>query len=508
MTDEHHQADRMQGLRRSFLLRGRGRGTRSFGRPNTSGTLSRLSGLPSQGVFHIGLFPCGGATASKRRRRRPGRYFRPRKEPSLIKTQPLEIASFPIEEIMDDLLRDLLDGTQRIHLVVGPTGSGKSTWLPFRLLTCGKLVQRGPICVTQPRIPATEGPSAFVGKLFYGDGEKVESTVGPGLVVGYRHGEVGLSKTDAANRLIFMTDGTLLNELISGEVGKYSVVIIDEAHERSVNIDMILSLLKAKLPQFPHLHIIIASATVDASGFEGFFGGPGKVARYESKGFTYPILEVFSDETVAHWPQSPDEKFLSLWEKVDEETVRAEWLGPVPCWGYTSLDRYRLRYYPHFETLVFQGIMSDEELKRLSREGKDPHWQKAVQTLCENSRRKRRVGAEESIPITESVRGPVGGGSDRFPIKVQQGHKDRLAYAVVNAVCELVKREEVEARQRLERWERRGSYGWEKLKKPYPCGHILAFLPTTTQIDQCYDLLVKELPSLPGESGERVLPPP
>ena len=431
------------------------------------------------------------------------RYLRPREPSVVIETTPLVIQSFPIEEIVghvdekESLLYGLLHGDKRVHLVVGPTGSGKSTWLPFRLVSCPELVRRGPICVTQPRIPATEGPSSFVGKLYYG--EDVTPSVGPGLVVGYRHSEVGKSKTDAANRLIFMTDGTLLNELISGEVSKYSVIMIDEAHERSVNIDMILSLLKARIPQYPHINVIIASATVDASSFVDFFGAD-KVVRYESSGFTYPILDVFADETVAHWPglSSVEDTFSLFWQEIDEKTSKDELIGPLPCHAYKHLDGYRLRYYPQFENLVFQGIMSDNELEQLKKVYKDILWHEAVQKLFDCSHRRRFVGPDQEISITESVRGSLPSKSDKAYQKVELQNVEKLLYAVVDTICHLVRRDEEEAPRRMNRWINRTSYGWNKLEQPGTCGYILAFFPTTTTLDKCYELLMEKLPSLPG----------
>ena len=231
-------------------------------------------------------------------------YIRDRKPPVEIPSKPSGREPLPIEGIINGLLDNLLHSKKRIHLVVGPTGSGKSTWLPYKLLTSDELIQKGTICVTQPRIPATEGPSSYIGFLYYGP--DVTPSVGQGLVVGYRHSIVGTDMTDAANKLIFMTDGTLLNEIKNNDIQKYSIIMIDEAHERSVNIDTIMALLKEKLPLFSQQQVIIASATVDAEKFIKYFGGTDQVEAYYSKGFTYPILELFSDETVGLVLTSPN----------------------------------------------------------------------------------------------------------------------------------------------------------------------------------------------------------
>ena len=431
------------------------------------------------------------------------RYIRDRRPPREMTTHTTDREPLPIDRIIDDLINKLLTSPKRIHLVVGPTGSGKSTWLPFKLVSCADLIRKGAICVTQPRIPATEGPSAYIGELYYGKG--VKPSVGPGLIVGYRHSQVGTSRTDSANRMIFMTDGTLLNEIKSGDIQKYSVVMIDEAHERSVNIDTILSLLKHNLPRFPELRVIIASATVDAQTFINFFGGTEQVEQYVSEGFTYPILEVFSDETVAYWPGGliPTDSFpdASTWKKLDDKLMEREWLGPSPCFDCAMFSDYRLRYYPHFESLILRGVMSDEEQKSLLKASPDAAWRDAVHSLYRQSRRTYQISETDGIAITDSIRGPIP--KQKHPDlykSVDQNIKSRLVHAAADTICRLVERDETEAGRRRNRWQQRASYQWDKLEEPRPVGHILAFFPTTATIGQCAEILEKRLPDLPGKN--------
>src|SRR5207245_792691 len=110
--------------------------------------------------------------------------------------------------------------------------------------------------VTQPRIQATARIPMFVAERLHG------SSLGPGFDVGYRHSN--MPATDRRNKLVYLTDGTLINWILSGQIGNLSVIMIDEAHERSLNIDLILGLLKAHLPRYPHLKLIVASATIDS----------------------------------------------------------------------------------------------------------------------------------------------------------------------------------------------------------------------------------------------------
>lgn len=163
----------------------------------------------------------------------------------------------------------------QVLVIVAPTGTGKSTYIPFRLIEPlegyekDKFTRNGPIVVTQPRIPAASGIPKTIGEKLLG------SSVGPGFEIGYRHGDMSGRKLgevwDRRNRLLFVTDGTLLNWITEGKIGNYSMIMIDEAHERSTNIDLILGLIKQELLKYPHLKLIIASATIDADSFVKYF---------------------------------------------------------------------------------------------------------------------------------------------------------------------------------------------------------------------------------------------
>jgi HrpA-like RNA helicase len=163
----------------------------------------------------------------------------------------------------------------QVLVIVAPTGTGKSTYIPFHLIDPlegyekDKFTKHGPIVVTQPRIPAASGIPKAIGDKLMG------SHVGPGFEIGYRHGDMsGENKGevfDRRNRLLFVTDGSLLNWITEGKIGDYSMIIVDEAHERSTNIDLILGLIKQELLKYPHLKLIIASATIDANSFVNYF---------------------------------------------------------------------------------------------------------------------------------------------------------------------------------------------------------------------------------------------
>jgi HrpA-like RNA helicase len=216
--------------------------------------------------------------------------------------QPQKIA-FQIADKGEEIWKALED--HQVVVLVGTTGSGKSTYVPWLLLTGGepgqlsKWARRGPICVTQPRIQATRQVPAFIAKALNG------TSLGIGSQIGFSHAKA--DEYDRRTRLIFKTDGKLINDIVSGAVANYSIVVIDEAHERSVNIDLILGLLKDQLYLYPHLRVIIASATIDHESFIGFFGGESRVPYIYSEGRRFTITE--------HWWGDPEDDW---WKSVNQ----------------------------------------------------------------------------------------------------------------------------------------------------------------------------------------------
>jgi len=206
---------------------------------------------------------------------RPKRVHELREEESTFDFNKFGIKDQHIHEYFDLIQK------HQVTVIVAPTGSGKSTFLPYRLMVPPKglppdlFTRNGQMIVTQPRIQATRNIPAFVARDLHG------SSLGAGFDVGFRHS--GNPATDWRNKLVYMTDGTLINMIVRNELDRLSVIMIDEAHERSLNIDLILGLLKAQLPRYPNLKLIIASATIDTSLFLGYYGGPSGFAPDQYK---------------------------------------------------------------------------------------------------------------------------------------------------------------------------------------------------------------------------------
>lgn len=169
----------------------------------------------------------------------------------------------------------------QVLVVVGETGSGKTTQLPKMALELAReLGQEGRIGCTQPRRLAATSVARRVA-----DECKVEI----GKEVGWqvRFTEVCSKET----KVKFMTDGILLAETQGDrEMRQYNTIIIDEAHERSLNIDFLLGYLKQLVKRRKDLRVVISSATLDAGRFSEFFG---KCPVVQVEGRTFPVEDIF-----------------------------------------------------------------------------------------------------------------------------------------------------------------------------------------------------------------------
>ena len=165
----------------------------------------------------------------------------------------------PICEHRDEIL-SLLKRNQ-VVIVCGDTGSGKTTQLPKMAMELGRGANGRRIACTQPRRLAAVTVAERVAQ---------ELKTPLGGVIGFQH-RFGRQVSDDA-RVKFMTDGVLLAETRSDPLLRaYDTIIIDEAHERTLNVDFLLGILKRLLPQRRDLKVIVSSATLDTERFSRFF---------------------------------------------------------------------------------------------------------------------------------------------------------------------------------------------------------------------------------------------
>ena len=168
----------------------------------------------------------------------------------------------PVSERRDDIAAAIRD--HQAVIVCGETGSGKTTQLPKICLELGRGV-RGLIGHTQPRRIAARSVAARIAQ---------ELAVALGTIVGFKVRFTDRTGPDAYIKL--MTDGILLAETQRDRLlAAYDTIIVDEAHERSLNVDFLLGYLKELLPRRPDLKIIVTSATLDADRFANLVSQAG-----------------------------------------------------------------------------------------------------------------------------------------------------------------------------------------------------------------------------------------
>jgi ATP-dependent helicase HrpA len=215
----------------------------------------------------------------------------------------IPVISYPVELPFAACVTDIKQAIEQSQVVVvcGETGSGKSTQLPKLLLDMGRGTH-GMIGHTQPRRLAARAVA-----------DRVSEELGCALgeLVGYK---IRFGDHTGADTLVkLMTDGILLAETRSDRLlEQYDTIIIDEAHERSLNIDFLLGYLHQTLPRRPELKIIITSATIDAEGFAEHFESVTKarVPILEISGRTFPVdilyrpVEDSDDSSNASLPRS------------------------------------------------------------------------------------------------------------------------------------------------------------------------------------------------------------
>ncbi|WP_320152640.1 ATP-dependent RNA helicase HrpA [uncultured Tolumonas sp.] len=239
----------------------------------------------------------------------------------------------------------------QVVIVAGETGSGKTTQLPKICMEAGRGVQ-GMIGHTQPRRLAARTVAARIA-------EELQCELGSH--VGYKvrfHDQVNEN-----SYVKLMTDGILLAEIQSDRMlMQYDTLIIDEAHERSLNIDFILGYLKQLLPKRPDLKLIITSATIDPQRFSRHFGNAPVI---EVSGRTYPV-----DVRYRPWQDEEDSDPLQgLFNAVDE--LCAEGLGDILIFmnGEREIrdtaDALRKRNLRDTEILPLYSRLSNAEQNRI-----------------------------------------------------------------------------------------------------------------------------------------------
>ncbi|MGA5410869.1 ATP-dependent RNA helicase HrpA [Streptomyces lavendulocolor] len=217
----------------------------------------------------------------------------------------------PVSQKKDDILEAIRD--HQVVIVAGETGSGKTTQIPKICLELGRGV-RGMIGHTQPRRIAARTVAERVA-------DELKTPLGE--AVGWKVRFTDQVGGDTFVKL--MTDGILLAEIQTDrELRAYDTIIIDEAHERSLNIDFLLGYLAQLLPKRPDLKVVITSATIDPERFSRHFGDAPIV---EVSGRTYPVEVRYRPLLEEDSEESDRDQITAICDAVDE--LQAEGPGDI-----------------------------------------------------------------------------------------------------------------------------------------------------------------------------------
>ncbi|OKK02196.1 ATP-dependent RNA helicase HrpA [Streptomyces sp. CB03234] len=218
----------------------------------------------------------------------------------------------PVSQKKDDILEAIRD--HQVVIVAGETGSGKTTQIPKICLELGRGV-RGMIGHTQPRRIAARTVAERVA-------DELKTPLGE--AVGWKVRFTDQVNPDATF-VKLMTDGILLAEIQTDrELRAYDTIIIDEAHERSLNIDFLLGYLAQLLPKRPDLKVVITSATIDPERFSRHFGDAPIV---EVSGRTYPVEVRYRPLLEEDSEDSDRDQITAICDAVDE--LQAEGPGDI-----------------------------------------------------------------------------------------------------------------------------------------------------------------------------------
>ena len=184
--------------------------------------------------------------------------FKKRKLKRRIGVEPI-LSSLPIDNLQTELINAIF--SHKTTIVIGETGSGKSTRLPVFIHRYLRDRGGGTVVCTQPRRVAAVTIAQRVA---------AETGSDVGDVVGYtvRFDD----QSSAATRIKYVTDGVLLREAIGDNtLSRYSVVVLDEAHERSISTDILIGILRTLQDQRTNFRVVVMSATLDSQLYSTFF---------------------------------------------------------------------------------------------------------------------------------------------------------------------------------------------------------------------------------------------
>lgn len=354
LRDNLRQAAQQQAKPTNFPKKEK-QGTPANVQNRTENASKPINKLPSRAPF-------SPVTTPKPAQGRPSQAKKPETRPEIALPfrNPPPVITYPEELPVSGRRDEIAEALQKnqVIIVCGETGSGKTTQLPKICLELGR-GQKGLIGHTQPRRIAASSTAKRIA-------QELNSPLGEH--VGFKVRFTDTLTKGASVKL--MTDGILLAETQTDPLlRQYDTIIIDEAHERSLNIDFLLGYLKQILPKRRDLKVIITSATIDAQRFANHFGENGKAAPViEVSGRLYPV-------EVRYRPIQADEKdkerdlMVAITDAVDELCRLGSGDVLVFLPGEREIrdaaEALRKHHPPHVEILPLFARLSAQEQERV-----------------------------------------------------------------------------------------------------------------------------------------------
>ena len=243
-----------------------------------------------------------------------------------------------------------------VSVLQAETGSGKSTQVVQYLLDAG-FGERGTIVCTQPREIAAVSLATHVAQ---------ELACEVGKDVGYKVGS--RVKTSSSTKIIYMTDQALLNECLTDpDLKAFSCVVVDEAHERSLYTDLLLSMVKRCLAQNPDLTVVITSATIDPQVFVDFFN-KCKVMRIS--GITFPVDvewkdSASDDDQFDNYVEAAVSKAMQIHQNKPPGDILVFLTSPSEIQKSCDLLQQRLKDRTDFTCFQLHGRLQAEEQQKV-----------------------------------------------------------------------------------------------------------------------------------------------
>ncbi|CAD7957268.1 unnamed protein product [Amoebophrya sp. A120] len=260
--------------------------------------------------------------------------------------------ALPVFSVRDEFLSLLRE--HQIVIAVGETGSGKTTQLTQYLYEAGFCSEGGLIGCTQPRRMAAMSVAKRVSE---------EKEVELGGLVGYSIRFEDCTSEDT--RIKYMTDGVLLRETLNDcDLEKYAAVIMDEAHERSLNTDVLFGILKEAASRRRDFRLIVTSATMDSARFAQYFGG---VPVFHIPGRTFPVDTLFAKGAAQDYVDAAVQQALEIHVQQDRGDILIFMTGQEDIDATCLLLADRMQEIPNIKPLnilpVYSTMPSDLQAK-------------------------------------------------------------------------------------------------------------------------------------------------